>query len=93
MVEVVTISMDRTLKDLLDRHCSLYQCGRSEIVRRAIMRYLSPEEMEGSPSEEPIAKDLVEVEVSETPEPEPVKIEAEEVSEKVRKILKGELYE
>ncbi len=52
MVEVVTISMDRTLKDLLDHHCSLNQCGRSETVRRAILRYISPEEKEAAPASE-----------------------------------------
>jgi len=99
MVEVVTISMDRTLKDLLDRHCSLNQCGRSEIVRRAIMRYISPEEMETAPASEETktppavmspVESLEEIK-TEPPEPETPKMEAEEVAERVRKILKGDL--
>ena len=97
MVEVVTISMDRTLKDLLDRHCSLNQCGRSELVRRAIMRYISPEEMETAPASEekktppavlsPV--ESLEETKTETPETEPAKVDAEEISESVRKILAG----
>ena len=99
MVEVVTISMDRTMKDLLDRHCSLNQCGRSEIVRRAIMRYISPEEMEPAPASEETktpqavmspVESLEETIIADAPEPEP-SMEAEEVSEKVRKILEGKL--
>ena len=100
MVEVVTISMDRTLKDLLDRHCNLNQCGRSEIVRRAIMRYISPEEMETAPvSEETTTppavlspvESLEETKTEPSEKPETSEIEAEEVAERVRKILMGDI--
>jgi len=100
MVEVVTISMDRTLKDLLDRHCSLNQCGRSEIVRRAILHYISPEEMETAPvSEEKKTPPAVlspvesveETKTEPSEKPETSEIEAEEVAERVRKFLMGDI--
>ena len=99
MVEVVTISMDRTLKDLLDRHCSLNQCGRSEIVRRAILRYISPEEMETAPASEEAKTpptvlspvESVEETKTEPPEPEPPKMDAEEIAERVKQILTGDI--
>ena len=100
MVEVVTISMDRTLKDLLDRHCSLNQCGRSEIVRRAIMRYISPEEIETAPVSEETktppevlspVESLAETKTGPSEKPETSEIEAEEVSERVKQILAGKI--
>ena len=100
MVEVVTISMDRTLKDLLDRHCSLNQCGRSEIVRRAILRYISPDEMETAPvleeTKTPPAvlspvESLEETKTEPSEKPETSEIDAEEIAERVKQILTGDL--
>ncbi len=96
---MVTISMDRTMKDLLDRHCNLNQCGRSETVRRAIMRYISPEEREAAPvSEETETDPSSEARVEDSGEPivkpheeaaahkEPV--ELRDLTEDIKRILR-----
>lgn len=46
MPDVITISLDRTLRDRLDEYCTLADCNRSEVARRALIFWMNAHPME-----------------------------------------------
>lgn len=82
MVEIFTVSMDRTLKDLLDNYCERHRCGRSEIIRRALIQHISSDKLEVTTSEK-----TEQPRKTETPKPPEKTSKPLDVAEKVKKII------
>ena len=90
MSRVASVYLSKAERDRFDLVCEKEGCSRYSLAKKALLDHIWAYPLEkASPSEEDIKLDLGEVDTMDAPEPETSKIEAEAVSERVRKILKG----
>lgn len=91
MSRVASVYLSKAELDRFDQVCEKEGCSRYSLAKKALLDHIwaYPLEKASSEEEEDIKPDLGETIIADAPEPEASKIDAEAVSERVRKILEG----
>jgi len=90
---VASVYLSKAERDRFMQVCDKESCTPYSLVKKTVLDHIWAYPLENAPvmENEALKQDLGEEAVIEAPEPKPLEMDAEAVSETVRKILKGEV--